>query len=279
MPIIIGVKQLLGLEYGEPVTGVRGVLKVVFKPSSFTGRDGNPGTVQSGYLKDLDGDEEVRLKVWNRDDLSDLKGEVVEFLAVSGKGGAKGLKYVESEYQGKKEPCLEVSERADMSINDGGAAGAVEPEGEQAEEAPKPRAKAAAPKRASAPAPAPKAPVPRRAQPEAGKPSWSGVGAQMRRVGAAYASALIEVVTRVAPAVQAKSGLTLDPATMHAAATTMLLSVLRDRDKLGFLPDLPWKGYLVATEQPAPQPQQSMTEEQAKEVGAEPDEDEDDIPF
>lgn len=284
MPIIVGVKHLLSCEAGDRVTGVRAVIKVTFPQREFGSGD-NAGTVQNGYLRDLDDPEsEIMFKVWNRDDLSDLKGCVVEFVAVSGKQGATGLKLVDHAFKGKTELCLDVSEKATMDIADGEGEPPAEPDEEPP---PKPKAKASAPapKRAAAPAPKPavrtSAPAPIR--PAGSKPTWTDVGGQMKRVGAAYASALIEVVTRVAPAVFGKTGMAMTPDHMHSAAVTVLLGCIRDRDKLGLLPDLPWKGYLGNAE-PAPtavpqQPEQLTPAEAAAVAEAAVEPYEDDVPF
>lgn len=276
MPVVVNVRDVVkDCSVGDKLTGVKGRLKAIFKLSQF-GKGEKAGTIQNGFLKDLETDAEIKIKVWNREDLTDKKGEEIVFLARNSTKGMSGLKIVEDEYDGKVQLVIDVSEKAELMVNDGPPAVEDEPEEEGARPAARPAASQSTNRAASRPTAAPAA------RPVSSKPTWTSVGGQLSRVGSLYAACIIEVVNRVAPRVSEKTGMLLDPDTVHASATTIMLSLLRDRDKLGVLPDLPWKGYLGTEAVPVarPEPPKPKSEPIAEPADiTEEDADDDDVPF
>lgn len=141
-------------EYGnkQPLPGLTGKVKVVFKPKTGTAADGNEWTNQGIVLADLnDPKVEVTLTLWNHAPYDDsIKGKVVTILP-GPKGGLAGAEpYVKTKPDGSEETIYKVQASKMCDVTFGG--------GQPATQAPKP---AQAPQRqAAVPSPTPQAPRP-----------------------------------------------------------------------------------------------------------------------
>lgn len=113
MPRNLSLKDVCAMGPGESVTQTKGTLKAVFKYCTGKGQDGN-GTFQGAVLSD--GPSEIKLKVWDRDDLTPLKGKQVWVISGTDSRNGKliGLGIEEDEYQGKVSNVLVVKSKAQI---------------------------------------------------------------------------------------------------------------------------------------------------------------------
>lgn len=92
----VTIPELLNWQSGMTIPQTTGFLKSVSKRKEGTGRDGN-GTFQTGTL--IDGNSQIKIKSWDRDDLSPLQGRKVWLIAAKGENGKLGgLTLIEEEY-------------------------------------------------------------------------------------------------------------------------------------------------------------------------------------
>jgi hypothetical protein len=100
------------MDDGELVVQTSGVIKVAFARKAGEGEKG-PWSVQHFVLQD--GNAEIKVKAWNKDDVLPLKGKKVALLCgKDGHGKLSGLAITEEEYQGKTSKILELNTRGEL---------------------------------------------------------------------------------------------------------------------------------------------------------------------
>lgn len=268
MPVIVKLPELLALEPGERLTGVRATLKSAYDLKNF-GSGEKAGTVQNGVLVDPESGKTMKVKVWNHDDLTRFVGDEIILLAHQSSRGVTGLKISENEWQGKVENILEVGDKASITTNDGPPTGDADEEEDDVPDAEAP--KKAAPRQAKA--------TENRTATQPVKGSWKLVGQDLRRLGAFASAAYIEVVTRVVPTVAEHSGFAMNQDNVHATAMALMIQFMRDKGGIHSVPEKEWKGYGEAIG-PVGRVSAAEAKEQKIIVGyKEETDDEDSLPF
>ena len=120
---MLNVTDVLALDVGDMVPGVKGILKIAFKRSEGIGRD-KTGSVQTAFLKQVDGEQEIKLKLWDREDISNLTGKQVWLVAKQGTTGLTGLKveldaYTNAKGEDISEKVLVVKKQTEIARHDG----------------------------------------------------------------------------------------------------------------------------------------------------------------
>lgn len=234
MPVMLSVSDVINLDVGEIVPGVKCILKTAFAWKGNIGRD-QKGSVQTAFIKEIDGDAEIKVKLWDRDDVSPLKGKVLWFVSHQGKTGLTGLKVEEDTYENKTEKVLVVKGSAEIARHDGAAQAAVPDKRVPREAVP------ASEDDIPMEWPAEKAQEPQQKNPTPG--SWKEIGDRIHRIGAFQAACMIEVLTRVIPTVEQKTSIRIED---YQAITAMTATIMIEYGKIhgqGMKPE-PWKGYL-----------------------------------
>lgn len=232
MPVMLNVSDVLGLDAGDVVPGVKGTVKIVFDRKNGTKGD-REWSVQTGFLKEVDGTEEIKFKAWDKDDLKGLTGKTVWLVSKQGKTGLTGLKVEDDEYQGKTERVLVIKGGAEIAKHDGTAVPdkRVPREAVPANDDDVPMEWPE--EKAKAPEPAPKAEG----------STWKEIGERIRRIGAFQAAAMVEVLTHVIPAVERKTGIRIED---YQAVQAMTATLMIEYGKVHGTTAKPeaWKGYI-----------------------------------
>jgi hypothetical protein len=238
MPVIVNVRDLGTLAVGDVVPGVKGVLKAVFKRTDGIGRE-KTGSVQTAFLKDCETEDEIKLKVWDREDVSNLKGSVVWLVSKQGKSGLTGLKIEEDTYNGKTDRVLTIKGSAEIAQHDGTAV----PDKRVPREAVPTDDDVPFDFPAKPTPPPPPAPAPKAAPMAPTSAPWKEIGPRIRSIGAFQAAAMIEVMNHVIPAVAKKTGLTIEDFQAIQAMTATIMVRYEKMYGATMLPE-PWAGYI-----------------------------------
>lgn len=231
---MLNVSDVLGLDAGDVVPGVKGTVKVVFDRKTGTKGD-REWSVQTGFLKEIDGTEEIKFKAWDKDDLKSLTGKTVWLVSKQAKTGLTGLKVEDDEYNGKTERVLVIKGGAEIAKHDGTTGVPDKRVPREAVPASDDDVPMEWPEeKAKAPAPAPKAEG----------STWKEIGERIRRIGAFQAAAMVEVLTHVIPAVERKTGIRIED---YQAVQAMTATIMVRYEKMyGATSNIPevWKGYI-----------------------------------
>lgn len=118
---VLKVSEILQREVGEQIPAARGTLKAVFKRSQGTSSVG-AWSIQNAVL--TDGQQEIKLKLMNKEPVDGWKGKEVYLLAThDDKKGFSGLLYKQEKYTSKKtgqevtDLVLEVQDKGSITLN------------------------------------------------------------------------------------------------------------------------------------------------------------------
>ena len=101
------IADLENLADGTVIGEMKVTVKAVFDAKTGQGKYG-PWRVQPCIVQDATG--EVRASFWIKDDMKDLKGQMITIKSQAGKNGLAGIKVKQSSHSGKNE--LDVSDKA-----------------------------------------------------------------------------------------------------------------------------------------------------------------------